>query len=129
MQKLDKPTIQKTENFYNLSFFNSSYLGFESKKKNFFSFLVDILPLGSISVDTHIFAEPDLGSQKSCRFTGSTDMEGHLKLRYKFLSVELLTLILTSETYFQKMCSTYLSSRLAHIQFLDNIESNTMDIH
>jgi len=40
-----------------LSFFQSD-LGFESNK-----FLVDILPLGSGSVDPHIFTDPDLGSQ------------------------------------------------------------------
>jgi len=32
-------------------------------KKVFFQFLVDILPLGSGSVDLHIFADPDPGSQ------------------------------------------------------------------
>ena len=33
-------------------------------KVNFFlQFLVDILPLGSGSVDPHIFADPDPGSQ------------------------------------------------------------------
>ena len=32
-------------------------------KKVFLSFLVDILPLGSGSVDPHIFAGPDPGSQ------------------------------------------------------------------
>ena len=50
--------IQKSGNFYNLSFFNSSDLGFRSKKV-FLQFLVDILPLGSGSVDPHIFADPD----------------------------------------------------------------------
>ena len=55
-------TIQKLGNFYILSFFNSSDLGFEIK--NFFlQFLVDIFPLGSGSVDPHIFADPDPGSQ------------------------------------------------------------------
>ena len=32
-------------------------------KKGFFPFLVNILPLGSGSVDPHIFADPDRGSQ------------------------------------------------------------------
>ena len=48
--------------FYNISFFNSSDLNFESKIF-FFQFLVDIFPLGSGSVDLHIFADPDPGSQ------------------------------------------------------------------
>ena len=39
-------TIQKSGNFYNLSFFNSSDLGIKSKKV-FFQFLVDILIRGS----------------------------------------------------------------------------------
>ena len=58
-------TIQKWENFYNLSFFKSSDLGFRSKKGFFLQFLVDILPPGSGSVDPHIFedADPDPGSQ------------------------------------------------------------------
>ena len=51
-------TIQKSGNFDNFSFFNGSFLGFESKK-----FLVDILPLGSGSVDPQIFADPDPRSQ------------------------------------------------------------------
>ena len=54
-------TIQKSGNFYNLSFFNSSDLGFESKI--FFCSLVGILPLGSSSVDPHIFGDSDPGSQ------------------------------------------------------------------
>ena len=45
-----------------LFFFKSSDLGFRSKKV-FFQFMVDILPLGSGSVDPHIFADPDPGSQ------------------------------------------------------------------
>ena len=52
MLKLDEP-------FRNQEiFFNSSDFGFESK---FFllQFLVNILPLGSGSVDPHIFADPD----------------------------------------------------------------------
>ena len=47
----------KSGNFYNLSFFKSSDLGFRSKIF-FLQFLVDILPLGSGSVDPHIFADP-----------------------------------------------------------------------
>ena len=43
--------------FYNRSFFISSDLGFWSKKVFFVA--VDILPLGSGSVDPHIFADPD----------------------------------------------------------------------
>jgi len=48
---------------YNLFFFKSSDLGFRSKV--FMQFLVDILPLGSGSVDPHIFEDldPDPGSQ------------------------------------------------------------------
>jgi len=38
-------------------------LGFWSKKDFFLQFLVDILSLGSGSVDPHIFADPDPGSQ------------------------------------------------------------------
>ena len=54
--------------FYNLCFFNSSDLGFESKIF-FLQFLVDILPLGSGSVDPHIFADPgsqNLADPKHC---------------------------------------------------------------
>ena len=40
----------------------SSDLGFRGKK-GCLQFLVDILPLGSGSVDPHIFADPDPGSQ------------------------------------------------------------------
>ena len=40
----------------------SSDLGFKIKFF-FLQFLVDILPLGSGSVDPHIFADPDPGSQ------------------------------------------------------------------
>ena len=49
-------TIQKLGNFYNLSFFNSSDLGFDSRV-NIVQILVDILFLGSS--DSHIFADPD----------------------------------------------------------------------
>ena len=53
--------MNKSGNFYNLYFFNSSDLGLESKF--FFAFFVDFLSLGSGSVDQHIFADPDPGSQ------------------------------------------------------------------
>ena len=46
----------RNQEFFNLSFFDSSNLGLESN--NFFwQFMVDILPLGS--VDPHIFTDPD----------------------------------------------------------------------
>ena len=51
-----------SKSFYNLSFFNSSDLGFGSNIF-FLQFFVDILPLGFGSVDPHIFADPDPGSQ------------------------------------------------------------------
>jgi len=38
-------------------------LDLEVKKGFFLQFLVDILPLGSGSVDPHIYADPDPGSQ------------------------------------------------------------------
>ena len=47
----------RNEDFF-LTFFKSSDLGFRSKKL-FLQFFVDILPLGSGSVDPHIFANPD----------------------------------------------------------------------
>ena len=40
-----------------------SDMGFRSKEVFFLQFLVDILPLGSGSVDQHIFTDPDTGSQ------------------------------------------------------------------
>ena len=49
--------IQELGNFFNPSFFNSSDFSFESKF--FFAFLVDILPLGSGSMDPHNFSDPD----------------------------------------------------------------------
>ena len=55
-------TIQKSGNFYNLAFFNSSDLCFEIKIF-LLQFLVYILPLGSGSVDPHIIADPDPGCQ------------------------------------------------------------------
>jgi len=55
-------TIQKWGNFYNL-FFSKVQSWVIGVKKFFLQFLVDILPLGSGSVDPHIFADPDPGSQ------------------------------------------------------------------
>ena len=49
-----------TGNFFNLSFFNTSDLGFENKKGFFPHFFIDILPLGS--GDPLIFADPAPGS-------------------------------------------------------------------
>ena len=50
--------------FYKLSFFlKRSDLGFMSNKVFFLQFLVDFLPLRFGSVDPHIFAGPDPGSQ------------------------------------------------------------------
>ena len=57
MLKLDEPYIDK-EIFDNLFFY--SY-GFESKR--FFCSFFLILTLGSGSLDPHIFANPDSGSQ------------------------------------------------------------------
>jgi len=54
--KLDEPF--RNEEIVIFSFFKSSELGFRSKKV-VLQFLVDILPLGSRSVDPHIFADPD----------------------------------------------------------------------
>ena len=48
--------------FLFFSFFNSSDFGFESKRF-LFQLFVDILTLESGSVDPHIFADPDPGSQ------------------------------------------------------------------
>ena len=47
---------QESGNFYNLSFFNSSNLGFESKTF-LLQFFVDIFPLGSGYVVPYIFAD------------------------------------------------------------------------
>ena len=47
-------------NFYNLSFQISEFrFWFKEYKRFFLQFLVDILPLGSGSLDPHIFADPD----------------------------------------------------------------------
>ena len=40
-------------------------------KRFFFQFLVDILPLRSVSVDPYIFADPDPGSQNLADPTNS----------------------------------------------------------
>ena len=56
MLKLYDPL--RNQEIFIISFFNSSDLRFESKFF-FFQFLVDILPLGSGSVDLHVFAVPD----------------------------------------------------------------------
>ena len=48
---------------YNLTFFTSSDLGFRSKKFFFAVFGRYFIPLGSGSIDPHIFADPDAGSQ------------------------------------------------------------------
>ena len=54
-------TIQKSGRFIISLFFNNLDLGFKSKF--FIQFLIDIAPLGSGSVNSHIFADPDPGSQ------------------------------------------------------------------
>ena len=55
MLKLEEPF--RNQEIFKISSFNSS------EKKIFSQFLVDIFPLGSRSVDPHIFADPDPGSQ------------------------------------------------------------------
>jgi len=50
------------QEIFKIPFFKSSDFGFRNKKF-FMQVLVDILPLGSGSVDLHIFADPDPGSQ------------------------------------------------------------------
>ena len=58
------------------------YLGFESK--NFFlQFLVDIFSLESGSVDPHIFADPDPGSQNLADPTDPDPYPTHWKLLLK----------------------------------------------
>ena len=56
-------TIQKAEIFIISLFSIVQIIALESRKTCFFEFLVDILPLGSGSVDPHIFANPDPESQ------------------------------------------------------------------
>ena len=65
MLKLDELfPFQRSGNYYNLSFFNSSDLGLRLKKYFFFlQVLVNILLLGFRSVEPYIFADPDPGSQ------------------------------------------------------------------
>ena len=54
-------TIQRSGNFHILSFFNKIWV---LRVKSFvLPFLVDILFLGSRSVDPQLFADPDSGSQ------------------------------------------------------------------
>ena len=62
--KLDEPFIN--EEIFIIALFSKVQIWCFGVKKIFFlQFLVDILPLGSISVDPHIFAypDPDPGSQ------------------------------------------------------------------
>ena len=51
-------------------------------KKLFLQFLVDILPLGSGSVDPHIFADPDPGSQN---LTDPTDPDPTALLKKPYI--------------------------------------------
>ena len=60
MLKLDEPFKIRNQEIFVLSFFNISDSGLESIKNFFLQFLVDILSLGSGSVDPHIFPDPDL---------------------------------------------------------------------
>ena len=53
-------------------------------KSFFMQFLVDILPFGPGSVDPHIFADPDLGSQNLGNPT-YPDPKHCLKVKIKFL--------------------------------------------
>ena len=56
--KLDEPF--RNEDIFIISLFSKVQIwGFGVKKIFFLHFLVDILPLGSGSVDPHIFADPD----------------------------------------------------------------------
>ena len=57
-------TIHNWAKFYNL-FFSKVQTWVLGLKFFLLQFLVDILPLGSLSVDPHIFADPDPGSQNS----------------------------------------------------------------
>ena len=59
MLKLDEPF--RNQEIFIISLFNNLDLGFIKSNLFFLQFLVDILPLGSGSVDPHIF--PDPGSQ------------------------------------------------------------------
>ena len=70
--------------FFYLSFFNSSDLGFENKKVFLFYFLVDILHLGSGSMDLHIFADPDPRSQN---LTDPTDPDSKHCFLYDYFNI------------------------------------------
>ena len=59
MLKLDEPF--RNQEICIISFFSTVQIW-----SFFLQFLVDILPLGSGSVDPHIFADPDAGGPKSC---------------------------------------------------------------
>ena len=65
-------TIQKSWTFYDLSFYNSSDLGFENKHF-FLQFLVVILPLRSESMDLHIFVDLDPDPGRSQNIADPTD--------------------------------------------------------
>ena len=61
-------------------FFNSSDFGFKSKLYFFFRFWVDILPLGSGSVDPHICIDRDPGSQNLADPTDPLDQINQLNI-------------------------------------------------
>ena len=69
--------MQKSGNFYNLSF--------ESKLKKV---LVHILSLVSGSVDLHIFADPDPGSQNIVDTTDSDPEPKHWNIQHIFVHLE-----------------------------------------
>ena len=60
MLKLDEPFRNQEINIISLFSIVQIWI---LRVKIFLQFLVDILPLGSGSVDPHIFADPDPGSQ------------------------------------------------------------------
>ena len=53
----------KNEEIFKIPLFSNVQIWVLGVKKLFLQFLVDILPLGSGSVDPHIFADPDPGSK------------------------------------------------------------------
>ena len=59
--KLDEPF--RNEEIFIVSLFSKVQIWGLGEKRFFLQFLVDILPLGSGSVDPHSFADPDPGSQ------------------------------------------------------------------
>ena len=61
MLKLNEPF--RNQKIFILSLFSIVQIWGLRVKFVFLQFLVDILPLGSGSVDPHIFADPDPGSQ------------------------------------------------------------------